>query len=55
MTPLDRDRHPRVHEPALNHLGLWMDDLAAAVDEGAAAPTTRIGAGQPWTCSVALH
>lgn len=32
MEPLDPDGRPRVHEPALNHIGLWVDDLAAAVD-----------------------
>jgi lactoylglutathione lyase len=31
MTPLDPDAKPRVHEPALNHIGLWVDDLRAAV------------------------
>ena len=31
MMPIDRDKKPRVHEPALNHMGLWVDDLAAAV------------------------
>jgi lactoylglutathione lyase len=31
MTPIDPARKPRVHEPALNHLGLWVDDLEAAV------------------------
>ena len=30
MQPLDPGRSPRVHEPALNHLGLWVDDLRAA-------------------------
>ena len=30
MQPLDPGRAPRVHEPALNHVGLWVDDLAAA-------------------------
>ena len=30
MQPLDPNRKPRVHEPALNHFGLWVDDLAAA-------------------------
>jgi lactoylglutathione lyase len=30
MQPLDPSRAPRVHEPALNHVGLWVDDLAAA-------------------------
>jgi lactoylglutathione lyase len=32
MQPLDPDRKPRVDNPALNHVGLWIDDLAAAVD-----------------------
>jgi lactoylglutathione lyase len=31
MQPVDPDKKPRVHEPALNHIGLWVDDLAAAV------------------------
>jgi len=31
MQPIDADERPRVHEPALNHIGLWIDDLAAAV------------------------
>jgi lactoylglutathione lyase len=31
MQPLDPDGRPRVHEPALNHVGLWVDDLRAAV------------------------
>ena len=31
MQPLDPSRPPRVHEPALNHIGLWVDDLRAAV------------------------
>jgi lactoylglutathione lyase len=30
MQPLDPARSPRVHEPALNHVGLWVDDLRAA-------------------------
>ncbi len=32
MQPLDPEARPRVDQPALNHLGLWVDDLAAAVD-----------------------
>jgi lactoylglutathione lyase len=32
MQPLDPDARPKVHEPALNHIGLWVDDLAAAVE-----------------------
>ena len=31
MEPIDPDKSPRVYEPRLNHLGLWVDDLAAAV------------------------
>ncbi|MCX4247269.1 VOC family protein [Paraliomyxa miuraensis] len=31
MRPLDPQARPRVHEPALNHIGLWVDDLPAAV------------------------
>jgi len=32
MMPLDPEKRPRVDSPALNHVGLWVDDLAAAVD-----------------------
>ena len=31
MQPLDPDKKPKVHEPPLNHIGLWIDDLHAAV------------------------
>jgi lactoylglutathione lyase len=31
MQPVDPEGRPRVHEPALNHVGLWIDDLRAAV------------------------
>lgn len=31
MQPIDPDARPRVHQPALNHVGLWIDDLQAAV------------------------
>jgi lactoylglutathione lyase len=31
MEPIDADARPRVHEPPLNHIGLWIDDLRAAV------------------------
>jgi lactoylglutathione lyase len=30
MQPLDPQAKPKVHEPALNHIGLWVDDLHAA-------------------------
>ncbi len=32
MQPIDPDARPRVSTPALNHVGLWIDDLPAAVD-----------------------
>ena len=31
MQPLDPEKRPKVHEPPLNHIGLWIDDLPAAV------------------------
>jgi lactoylglutathione lyase len=31
MQPVDPEARPRVHDPALNHVGLWVDDLRAAV------------------------
>jgi lactoylglutathione lyase len=31
MQPIDAAKSPKVHEPALNHVGLWVDDLRAAV------------------------
>jgi lactoylglutathione lyase len=31
MQPIDPEKRPRVHEPQLNHVGLWIDDLRAAV------------------------
>jgi lactoylglutathione lyase len=31
MQPLDAARKPAVHVPALNHVGLWIDDLPRAV------------------------
>ncbi len=30
MQPIDPDARPKVHDPALNHVGLWVDDLEAA-------------------------
>jgi lactoylglutathione lyase len=32
MQPLDAAQKPAVHEPPLNHIGLWVDDLKAAVE-----------------------
>jgi lactoylglutathione lyase len=31
MQPLDADKKPAVHTTPLNHIGLWIDDLPAAV------------------------
>jgi catechol 2,3-dioxygenase-like lactoylglutathione lyase family enzyme len=31
MQPVDPERKPKVNDPALNHVGLWVDDLRAAV------------------------
>ncbi len=31
MAPIDPDKSPKVHLPPLNHFGLWVDDLEAAV------------------------
>lgn len=32
MQPLDAEQSPKVHSPPLNHIGLWVDDLPAAVE-----------------------
>lgn len=32
MEPIDPDSAPRVHKPALNHVGLWVDNLESAVE-----------------------
>ncbi|MGD9328338.1 MAG: VOC family protein [Cyclobacteriaceae bacterium] len=32
MQPVDINKKPRVHEPKLNHVGLWIDDLSKAVE-----------------------
>ena len=32
MQPIDPEKRPKVHEPALNHIGLWIDDLPRAVE-----------------------
>ena len=31
MQPIDPDNSPKVQSPPLNHVGLWIDDLPAAV------------------------
>lgn len=30
MQPIDIEKRPAVHNPALNHIGLWVDDIAVA-------------------------
>jgi lactoylglutathione lyase len=32
MQPVDPNGRPRIHEPALHHVGLWIDDLKLAVE-----------------------
>lgn len=32
MQPIDPTKKPRVDEPPLNHIGLWVDNLALAVE-----------------------
>ena len=32
MQPIDPAKKPAVHDPKLNHIGLWVDDLAKAVE-----------------------
>ncbi|MGZ3253171.1 MAG: VOC family protein [Burkholderiaceae bacterium] len=32
MQPLDVEKKPRVDEPPLNHIGLWVDNLPVAVE-----------------------
>ncbi|PJB36194.1 MAG: lactoylglutathione lyase [Deltaproteobacteria bacterium CG_4_9_14_3_um_filter_63_12] len=44
MQPLDLERAPKVHQPPLNHIGLWIDDLPRAV-EWLTAQGTRFTAG----------
>lgn len=31
MQPLNQETKPKVHEPPLNHIGLWVDNLTTAV------------------------
>ncbi len=32
MQPIDPEKRPKVQDPPLNHIGLWIDDLPAAVE-----------------------
>ena len=54
MQPIDPDKRPKVHDPALNHIGLWIDDLPKAVEwlEGQGVRFTRAYANAP-VCAVA--
>jgi lactoylglutathione lyase len=31
MMPIDSTKSPKVHDPKLNHIGLWVDDIQACV------------------------
>lgn len=31
MMPIDPTKSPKVNQPALNHIGLWVDNLPSAV------------------------
>lgn len=33
MQPIDAEKAPKVHIPALNHIGLWVDNIEQAVSE----------------------
>jgi lactoylglutathione lyase len=33
MQPLDAEKSPKVHIPPLNHIGVWVDNIDAAVKE----------------------
>jgi lactoylglutathione lyase len=44
MQPLDLDKKPALHRTPLNHIGLWVDDLARAV-EWLTAQSVRIAPG----------
>lgn len=41
MQPIDPGKAPKVHEPQLNHIGLWIDNLAAAVVSHSAQNTVN--------------
>ena len=32
MAPIDPDKKPKPHEPKLNHVGLWVDDIKKCVE-----------------------
>ncbi len=58
MEPIDPEKRPKVHQPALNHIGLWVDNLAVAVEhlEGQGVRFTpggiRKGAGGHDVCFI---
>ena len=33
MQPIDPEKAPKVHIPALNHIGFWVDNLPVAVEQ----------------------
>ena len=47
MAPLDPEKSPKVHIPALNHIGLWVDDLENAVEYLAGQGIKCVGGIRP--------
>jgi lactoylglutathione lyase len=47
MAPLDPEKKPKVHIPALNHIGLWVDDLEKAVEHCEANEIKVVGGIRP--------
>ena len=47
MMPIDPEGRPKVDTPPLNHVGLWVDDLPAAIEWLSAAGVRFIGAPAP--------
>ena len=47
MAPLDPEKSPKVHIPALNHIGLWVDDLENAVEYLASQDIKCVGGIRP--------
>ena len=47
MAPLDPEKKPAVHKPALNHIGLWVDNLEKAVEHLHANEIKTVGGIRP--------